>query len=345
MISRLSEWQQPENWQCIQTLDLHTAGEPLRVITGGLPDIPGSTILEKRRYFKQHLDHIRTGLMWEPRGHADMYGAVITPPVTPDGDFGTFFLHNEGYSTMCGHAMIALVKLAVETGMVPVSGNQSVIKIDAPPGRITAHADIKQGKVERSFFQNVPSFVLMENKTVHVTGIGKVHFDVAYGGAFYAFVEAEALGLKLDPSDYTRLIDFGRRIKHAVINEYSITHPFEEDLSFLYGTIFTGSPENKTNHSRNVCVFADGEVDRSPTGSGVSARAALHYLRGDLKPGNPVTIESIIGTTMTVEIVDTVKFGPYRAVIPEVSGTASFTGRHDFFFDPGDTLREGFLMR
>jgi proline racemase len=345
MIPSLSEWRQPENWQCIRTLDLHTAGEPLRVIISGLPDIPGSTILEKRRYFMEHFDHIRTGLMWEPRGHADMYGAIITPPVTPDGDFGTFFLHNEGYSTMCGHAMIALVKLAVETGMVSFTRNKASINIDAPPGRITAHADIHNGTVTTSFFQNVPSFVLLENKTIHLSGIGEVHFDVAYGGAFYAFVEAEPLGLKLESSDHNRIIDLGRRIKLAVMNEFAITHPFEEDLSFLYGTIFTGSPENPANHSRNVCVFANGEVDRSPTGSGVSARAALHYHKGDLMPGNPVTIESIIGTTMTVEIIETTTFGPYQAVIPEVSGTASFIGRNEFFFDPDDPLRAGFLMR
>ena len=274
-----------------------------------------------------------------------MYGAVITPPVSADGDFGVFFLHNEGYSTMCGHAMIALVKLAIETGMVSISGSKSVIKIDAPPGRITARAAVNDGTVERSFFQNVPSFVLLENKTVEVSGIGKVQFDVAYGGAFYAFVEAEPLGLRLNSADYARLIDYGRKIKHAVMNEYAIMHPFEEDLSFLYGTIFTGPPELQGNHSRNVCVFANGEVDRSPTGSGVSARAALHYLKGDLKPGHRVTVESIIGTTMTVEIVETATFGPYKAVIPEVSGKASFIGRNEFFFDPDDPLRTGFLIR
>lgn len=330
-------------WQAITTLDMHTAGEPLRIITSGLPEIPGATILEKRRFFRDHLDFIRTGLMHEPRGHADMYGAVITPPTTTDGHFGTFFLHNEGYSTMCGHAMIALTKMAVETGLVPPGTEE--IRIDAPPGRITAHAELEKGIATRSYFKNVPSFVLIHDQTVNVPGIGKVPFDVAYGGAFYAFVDAAPLGLTLDASDYSKLIDFGRRIKLAVMDQFEIRHPFESDLSFLYGTIFTGLPVHPEHHSRNVCIFADGEVDRSPTGSGVSARAALHYHRGDLTFGEKVTIESIIGSTMTVEVVDTVVYGPFQAVIPEVSGTASYTGRHEFWFDPADPLKDGFFLR
>jgi trans-L-3-hydroxyproline dehydratase len=343
MMDKILRFRPDERFQVIKTLDMHTAGEPLRIITSGLPEIPGNTILEKRRFFKDHLDHIRTGLMHEPRGHADMYGAVITPPVTPDGHFGTFFLHNEGYSTMCGHAMIALTKMAVETGLVPPETKE--IKIDAPPGRITARAEIENGKVRRSFFKNVPSFVLLSNQVVKVPGIGNVSFDVAYGGAFYAFVDVAPLGLKMDASGYSRLIDFGRRIKMAVMEQFEIRHPFEPDLSFLYGTIFTGLPETKGNHSRNVCIFADGEVDRSPTGSGVSARAALHFHRGDLTPGEKATIESIIGSTMTVEIVETLYYGPYSAVIPEVSGTSSFTGTHEFWFDPEDPFRYGFFLR
>jgi trans-L-3-hydroxyproline dehydratase len=343
MEGKLLNFRPAEDWHVITTLDMHTAGEPLRIITSGLPEIPGNTILEKRRYFRDHLDHYRTGLMHEPRGHADMYGAVITKPVTSDGHFGTFFLHNEGYSTMCGHAMIALTRMAVETGLVaPGTG---VINIDAPPGRITARAQVEDGKVTRSFFRNVPSFVLIHDQVANVPGVGKIRFDVSYGGAFYAFVDAASLGLNLFPSDYAKLIDYGRRIKLAVMDQFEIKHPFEPDLSFLYGTIFTGPPSEKGHHSRNVCIFADGEVDRSPTGSGVSARAALHHQRGDLKLEQTATIESIIGTTMTVEIVETISFGPYEAVIPEVSGTSSFTGRNEFWFDPLDPLKHGFFLR
>lgn len=335
----------PDSWQSIETIDMHTGGEPLRVITGGLPDIPGETILEKRRYFRDNLDHLRTGLMWEPRGHADMYGAVITEPTTPDCDFGTFFLHNEGYSTMCGHAMIALVKLMLESGAIKKDENDPEIRIDAPPGRITARAELGDGVVQRTSFENVPSFVLMHDQEIEVKGLGKVTFDVAYGGAFYAFVEAEPLGLQLHSCDYNLLIDAGRRIKHAVMNNFEIVHPFEEDLGFLYGTIFTGKAQQPSHHSRNVCIFAEGEVDRSPTGSGVSARAAIHHMKDGLLPGQTITIESILDTLMDVKIKEVVDYGPHHAVIPEVSGTASFTGRNTFWFDPADPLKEGFIFR
>lgn len=338
-------WQPPKNWQVIETIDMHTGGEPLRVITNGLSEIKGNTILEKRRYFKEHFDYIRTGLMWEPRGHADMYGAIITPPVTPDADFGTFFLHNEGYSTMCGHAMIALVTLMIETGLLQKNGSDSIIKIDAPPGRITANAQVENGRVKKVSFENVPSFVLYTNKMVNVEGIGQVTFDVAYGGAFYAFVDAESIGISLQPENYNQLIDWGRKIKYAVMDNFSITHPFEDDLSFLYGTIFTGKPNYTKHHSRNVCIFAEGELDRSPTGSGVSARAAIHHLKDNLPVNTPITIESILDTLMDVSIVKTTQYGPHKAVVPMVSGTASITGQNRFYFDPEDPLQKGFIFR
>ncbi|RLD80137.1 MAG: proline racemase, partial [Bacteroidetes bacterium] len=327
------------------TVEMHTGGEPLRIYTSGLPDIPGKNILEKRRYFRDHLDHIRRGTMFEPRGHADMYGAVVTEPLSDDSDFGTFFLHNEGYSSMCGHAIIALTKFVLETGIVEKEGEEPVLKIDAPPGRIIAKAYRKGKTVEKVSFLNVPSFVLLRDEVVEVPGLGKVGFDLAYGGAFYAFCEAEPLGLKLDESHYHRLKDAGRKIKHAVMNTFEVKHPFEEDLSFLYGTIFTAKAEDPSHHSRNVCIFADGEVDRSATGSGVSARAALHHAKGELNIGEKITIESILGSTMDVEVKETLTFGPHSAVIPEVTGTAYFTGRNEFWFDPEDPLKDGFLFR
>jgi len=325
---------------------MHTGGEPLRIFTHGLPEIKGDTILKKRQYFKENYDFIRTGTMFEPRGHADMYGAIITDPVSENADFGVFFLHNEGYSTMCGHAIIALTKLVLETGLIENNkGNQSII-IDAPPGKITASATIENGKVSESSFLNVPSFLLIENEVVQVPNIGKVKFDVAFGGAFYAFCDAAELGLELTAKDYNKLINYGRRIKCAVMEQFEIKHPFEEDLSFLYGTIFTGPPiDNSNHHSRNVCIFAEGEVDRSATGSGVSARAALHYGKGELDINQKITIESILGTTMDVSVTELTKFGPHQAVIPQVKGTAHFTGKHEFFFDPEDPLMKGFIFR
>jgi trans-L-3-hydroxyproline dehydratase len=336
-------WQAPEEWNRITTVEMHTGGEPLRVYVSGLPPIQGSTVLEKRRYFREHFDHIRKSTMWEPRGHPDMYGAVITPSV--DADLDVFFLHNEGYSTMCGHATIAITKLVLETGLIKREGNRPKITLNVPAGKIEASALIENGKVREASFQNVPSFLYLQDRRVTVPGLGVVDFDVAYGGAFYAFVDAESLNLKLTAPEFHKLIDYGRRIKHAVMNEFPITHPFEEDLSFLYGTIFTGPALNPKRHSRNVCIFADGEVDRSPTGSGVSARAALHHAKGELGMNEKVTIESIVGSTMSVEVVELIKYGQFDAVVPEVSGTAFITGRSEFYFNPEDEFRDGFLLR
>jgi trans-L-3-hydroxyproline dehydratase len=338
-MKQLSEWCPPHHWPRITTIEMHTGGEPLRVIIDGLPPIEGRTVLEKRRYFREHYDHLRRGLMWEPRGHADMYGAIVTP--SADADFDVFFLHNEGYSTMCGHAIIALTKLAVETNLV----DKNELAIYVPAGRIVARAVVSEGRVVETSFRNVASFLYLRDQHVDVDGIGRVQFDVAYGGAFYALVRAEDLGLELDPDNATRLIEYGRRIKNAVMSEFSITHPVEADLSFLYGTIFTGRPHDPTHHSRNVCIFADGELDRSSTGSGVSARAALHFAKGELGFNERVTIESIIGSTMSVEVVEVTKFGQYEAVIPEVSGAASIVGRNEFYFDPEDPYSNGFILR
>ncbi|WP_439183537.1 proline racemase family protein [Carboxylicivirga taeanensis] len=338
-------WQPPDKWLRIQSVDLHTGGEPLRVLYAGVPEIKGHTILEKRRYFRDNLDYLRTGTLFEPRGHADMYGAVITEPLSPGADFGTFFLHNEGYSTMCGHAIIALTKLVFDTRMIEKAGNEPELLIDAPPGLIRAKAHRQAGIVEKVSFLNVPSFLLLENETVTIDGIGEVTFDVAYGGAFYAFVDADKLGIGLQKKDYNQLIDWGRRIKQAVMENFTIQHPFEDELSFLYGTIFTGKANHSGCHSRNVCIFAEGEVDRSATGSGVSARAALHHAKGELKVGERLIIESILGTTMEVMVSETTTYGPHQAVIPEVSGTAHLTGKNEFWFDPNDPLQQGFIFR
>ncbi len=340
-----NKWKTPKNWQKITTIESHTAGEPLRIITSGIPDIPGNTILAKRHYAQKHLDHIRTGLMWEPRGHADMYGVILTEPVTPDGDLGVLFLHNEGFSTMCGHGIIALTKVVLDTGMISKTGKNPVLKIDSPAGRITATGHREKGVVKKVSFLNVPSFVYKSDLTVVVSDLGQVKYDLAFGGAFYAFCKAEDLGLKLTPENHDHLIKAGKKIKKAVMDNISITHPLEKDLGFLYGTIFIGPPENKSRHSRNVCIFADGEVDRSPTGTGVSARAAIHYNRKQLNKGQTITIESILRTTMDVKISDITKIGPYQAVIPEVSGTAYITGQNEFYFDPDDPLKKGFIFR
>ena len=345
MSNMMRDWTPPEDWIKITTIDAHTAGEPFRVITGGFPELPGETILERRRYAQEHLDHLRTALMWEPRGHADMYGCIVTAPVSAEADIGILFLHNEGYSTMCGHGIIGIVKVALETGMLPMHAPETEVKIDTPAGLVTAHAQVEGDQVRSVRFQNVPSFVLELDERVTVPGLGEISYDIAFGGAFYAFVQAEEVGLSLTPSDFRPLIEKGMAIKRAVMESRPIVHPFEKDLSFLYGTIFIGPPQENDAHSRNVCIFAEGEVDRCPTGTGVSARLAIHHARDEVAVNATITIESIIGTRFSGRILRTTTFGPYPAVIPEVTGTAHITGRNEFWIDPSDPLRDGFILR
>jgi trans-L-3-hydroxyproline dehydratase len=356
--ARMREWAPPESRLKITTIDAHTAGEPFRVITGGYPDLPGDTILERRRYAREHFDHLRTALMWEPRGHADMYGCIITPPVSPDADIGILFMHNEGYSTMCGHGIIGITKVVLETGQLPMTEPETTIKIDTPAGLVTAHARVEGGRVTSVRFHNVPSFVLALDETVSVPGLGQVRYDLAFGGAFYAYVQAAGIGLACRPEEFRAIIEKGIAIKKAIMDSRPIPHPYEEDLSFLYGTILIapalgqgqgGEDDQESNegevHSRNVCVFAEGEVDRCPTGTGVSGRLAIHHARGEVGVNEPIVIESIIGSRFSGRIVATTSFGPYPALIPEITGTAHITGRQEFLIDPADPLREGFILR
>ncbi|MCJ7830553.1 MAG: proline racemase family protein, partial [Desulfobacterales bacterium] len=217
--------------------------------------------------------------------------------------------------------------------------------IDTPAGLVTAWARIDAGRVRSVRFRNVPAFVLAAGRTVQVPGLGDVNLDIAFGGAFYAFVQADRVGRACTPEDFRGLVDTGMAIKRAVIDALPIVHPLEADLGFLYGTIFVGPPVSAGAHSRNVCVFAEGEVDRSPTGTGVSARLAIHHARGEIDLQEPIVIESIIGTRFTGRVVETTTCGPHTAVVPEVEGTAHITGRHEFLIDPRDPLREGFVLR
>ncbi|MCP4567109.1 MAG: proline racemase family protein [FCB group bacterium] len=338
-------WKAPDNWTRITTIDAHTAGEPLRIIVEGYPELSGDTILTRRRQALENYDRFRTALMWEPRGHADMYGCLITPPVSDEADFGVLFLHNEGYSSMCGHGIIAVTKVALEIGLLPIKSPETTVRIDTPSGLVTAYARIEDGQVESVYFHNVPSFVVALDETVEVPGLGPIRYDLAFGGAFYAYVQAKDAGVECTPEDYPNLIERGMLIKRAVMANREIEHTFEKDLNFLYGTIFIGPPKGEKADSRNVCVFAEGEVDRSPTGTGVSGRMALQYARGEIKVGEPMVIESIIDSCFTGRVVREVEFGSYRAIIPEVEGQAYITGRHEFVVDPADPLADGFILR
>ena len=338
-------WRPPQSWLQITAIDAHTAGEPLRIFTGGYPRLQGDTMLAKRRYALEKLDHLRTATMWEPRGHADMYGCIITEAVTDDGDFGVIFTHNEGYSSMCGHGIIAVTKVGLETGIIHCQRENNELRIDTPAGRVTSFARWEGNCVSEVSFFNVPSFVYTLDQVATVPGLGEVKYDIAFGGAFYAFVQAEEVGVELAPAGFRRLIELGTTIKEAVMNRTVITHPYEEDLSFLYGVIFIGNARKARHHSRNVCVFADGEVDRSPTGTGVSARAALHFARRELAQGEPFTVESILGTCFTGEVTEVKNYGPYEAVIPKITGAAHICGSNTLLIDPEDPLRNGFMLR
>jgi len=273
-----------------------------------------------------------------------MYGCIITPPVSSKADIGVLFMHNEGYSTMCGHGIIGLVTALLETGTIPAKEPETVVKIDTPAGLVTAYAHYSNGRVSGVRFHNVPSFVVTLDEKVDVPGLGEVRYDLAFGGAFYAYVEADQLGLTCLPEEVNSLVEKGMAIKRAVMDSRAIEHPFEKELNFLYGTIFVASPETKKADYRNVCIFADGQVDRSPTGTGVSGLAAIGNARGNLGLDQTITVESIIGTIFSVRIIEKTSFGQYKAVIPEVEGTAHITGRNEFLIDPEDPLKYGFIL-
>jgi proline racemase len=276
-----------------------------------------------------------------------MYGCIATPPVTPQADLGVLFMHNEGYSTMCGHGIIALVTVLLETGALPVHGQQTWVNLDTPAGLVRATAHLNESAhVEQVSFLNVPSFVYAQDVTVDVPNYSKITLDVAFGGAFYAILPAERVGLTVTVEQTAQLIAAGEAIKAAVNANMPIQHPFEADLAFVYGTILTGPPENPTHHSRNITIFANAEVDRSPTGTGVSARLAVHATKGEIVDDLFIVVESILGANSTFRgrVAERTQFGPYDAVVPEVSGQAYIVGRSEWILDTKDSLGQGFLV-
>ena len=341
----LQHYKIPNDWLKITTIDVHAAGEPLRIITSGIPELPGDTILQKRQFVMENYDNLRKQLMWEPRGHADMYGCIITQPVSEEADFGVIFMHNEGYSSMCGHGIIAVTKVAIESGLVKIVEPRTTIKIESPAGLITTIGHIKNGKVGKVSFQNIPSYVVALDNEIEIPEYGKIKYDLAFGGAYYAFVQVKDFELTCYPNDIDQLIHVGREVKRAVSNSVQIKHPFNDELSFLYGTIFIDKPDNSDSHSRNVCIFADGEVDRSPTGTGVSGRLAIHYVKGEISIDEPIIIESVIGSKFIGKVLKETMFSQYKAIIPEITGEAFITGKHEFTIDPDDSIQGGVFLR
>jgi proline racemase len=317
--------------------DYHTAGEPFRIVTAGVPEIPGATVADRRERAPSlpEVDAVRRLLCHEPRGHADMYGCFSVPPDDGDADLGVLFWHKDGYSTACGHGTIALGAWAVETGLVATPPDGTVdVTIDVPSGRVVARVQVAEGSVGAVAFRNVPAYVVARG----VPAAG-VEVDVAFGGAIYASVPAAAFGLRVVPDDLPRLIDAGRDVKRALAGHEAARHATDERLSGIYGTILY--EELGPLHQRNVTVFADGEVDRSPCGSGTSARCALLFDDGALREGETLRHDSIVDTTFLARIVGETAEG----LLTEVEGTAFRTGEHRFVLDPRDELGTGFVLR
>ena len=328
----------------IGTTDYHTAGEPFRIVTDGIGDIPGDSILDKRRYARANLDDIRKLLINEPRGHADMYGCFVTEPEGEGGDLGVLFFHNAGYSTACGHGTIALVTWAIESGRIAAEGSTATIFVDAPSGRLETSASIVDGDVTSVRFRNVPSFVWQNDVEVKV-GNRLITADISYGGAFYASVESGLFDLPVTPDNLTEFIALGRAIKAEIEAHHDVVHPTNPELRDVYGVIFYETLSNDPLTQRNVTIFADGEVDRSPCGSGTSARLAILDQRGELARGSELIHRSIIDTEFVSRVTGDVDEGDLRAVITEVEGTAHRTGSHIFELEPNDELGTGFLLR
>jgi trans-L-3-hydroxyproline dehydratase len=329
----------------LKTIDAHAAGEPLRLIVGGFPSPHGKTMLEKREWVKRHADHLRRALMLEPRGHADMYGAILTEPVTPGSHAGVLFMHNEGYSTMCGHGIIAVTTMALERGLIDPGGDGCSIVYDAPAGTVRARARRSGGsdRVASVAFQNVPSFVMHGGLTVKLPK-GHARADVAFGGAFYAIVDSESVGLPIDVPHLPELRRVGMEIKHAIEAAHDIVHPLDAGLRGIYGTIFTAPPSDERADLRNVTIFADAEVDRSPCGTGTAAVMAVVDAMGLLADDKPFVHESLIHTRFTGRVASRTQVGEYAAIVPEIEGSAWVTGEHTFLVDDDDPLRDGFRI-
>ena len=335
----------------LKTIDAHAAGEPLRLIVEGFPSPRGRTMLEKREWVRTHADHLRRALMLEPRGHGDMYGAILTEPASPGSHAGVLFMHNEGYSTMCGHGIVAVTTIALERGLIMPGPDGTTVVYDAPAGTIRARARIGAGeageagtvRVESVAFTNVPSFVLHGGLAVKLAS-RTIRADVAFGGAFYAIVDSEAVGLPIDAAHLPELRRVGMEIKHAIEAAQTIVHPLEAGLSGIYGTIFTGPPSDEGADLRNVTIFADAEVDRSPCGTGTAAVMAVIDAMGLLSEDRPFVHESLIGTRFNGRVISRTLVGEHQAIVPEIEGSAWITGEHTFVIDQRDPLREGFRI-
>ena len=326
--------------------DMHTGGEPVRIVTSGYPPIPAGTILEKRAWVRNNLDHLRRVLMFEPRGHYDMYGVLPVEPDLPGADLAVLFMHNEGYSTMCGHAVIALGRYAVDRGIVAAIEPVTTVNIECPCGMVVASVQVKDGKAGAVSFESVPAFLFAADRRLTLERWGEVTFEIAYGGAFYALADCRQFGLEFGKSRARDFVDAATALTERVKAEIPLAHPDHADLGFLYGSILTDGGDGIDEPTKNVCVFAEAEVDRSPTGSGVTARLAAMHAKGMIDIGETRRFESIVGSVFTGAVARTAEAaGPHPAIVARVSGQAHCCGKAEYLVEEGDALGRGFLVR
>jgi len=329
----------------LSVVDMHTGGEPVRIVTAGYPPIPKGTILEKRVWVRENLDHLRRLLMFEPRGHYDMYGALLVEPDLAGADLAVLFMHNEGYSTMCGHAVVALGRYAVDHGLVEQREPVTVVNIEAPCGLVVASVEVKEGKAGAVSFESVPAFLFARDQAVDLPGHGTIGFDVAYGGAFYALADCRQFGLEFGRDRVRDFVDAATALTGKLKADFPLSHPDHADLAFLYGTILTDGGDGSDRPTRNVCVFAEAEVDRSPTGSGVTARLAAMHAKGEVRIGETRTFESIVGSRFNGAVARTATAGDREAIVARVGGRAFYSGTAAFTLEDDDDLGRGFLLK
>ncbi|WP_412542407.1 proline racemase family protein [Longispora sp. K20-0274] len=324
----------------LTAVDSHTEGMPTRVITGGMGVIPGATMAERREHFIANLDHIRQFLMNEPRGHAAMSGAILQPPTRPDADFGVLFIEVSGCLPMCGHGTIGVATVLVETGMVPVTEPVTTVRLDTPAGLVVASVAVRDGRAESVTFTNVPAFSVALDATVDVPGYGEVRYDLAYGGNFYAIVQLDELGLPFERSAKDALLKAGLAIMEAIPNP---VHPLLPTMRGVHH-VYLAAPGSDAKHSRHAMAIHPGWFDRSPCGTGTSARMASLWARGELALGDDFVNESFIGTRFIGRLVEETTVGDRPAVVPTVTGRAWITGMAQYLLDPRDPFPTGFEL-
>jgi len=328
----------------LTAVDSHTGGNAERVVVAGAPPVPGETMLEKLKYVRDHWDHLRTLLVHEPRGHSNMFVSLLTPPTVSEADFGVIYLEPGGYATMCGHGTIAICTVLVETGLVPAREPVTDIVLDTPAGVVRTKVAVKDGLAESVTIQNVPSFLYKADVEVDVPGVGQVKADIAYGGNFYAILPAESVGLQITAEHANEIISYGTRIWQAVNEQVDIHHPEEPEIDCVNYVEFSAPATNPAATLKNAVVVPPAGIDRSPCGTGTSAKMATLYARGQLGLDEEFVHESIIGSLFYGRLIAETKVGPYTAVVPTIRGNAYIMGFQQFVLDPRDPFPAGFLL-